>query len=54
MFDEGRQVALRAFTGVATLRKITPAELEKILHDGDPIEAPPGEYKIQPEKPGES
>ena len=47
-------MALRAFTGVATLSKITPTELEKILHDCDPIEAPPGEYKMQPEKQGES
>ena len=52
MFDEGRQVAIKAFTGVATLRKITREEVEKILNDWDPIEAPPGEYKIQPEKQG--
>ena len=53
VFDEGRQVAMKAFTGVSTLRKITLDEVEKILNDCDPIEAPPGEYRIQPEKQGE-
>ena len=52
VFDEGRQVAMKGATGVATLRKITEEELEEILNDCDPIEAPPGDYKIQPEKPG--
>ena len=52
VFDEGRQLAMKAFTGVSTLRKITEAEMEKILNDCDPIEAPPGEYKIQPKKQG--
>ena len=54
LYDEGRQVAMKGTTGVATLIKITEEELEEILNDCDPIEAPPGEYKIQPEKAGES
>ena len=54
LFDEGRQVAMKGPTGVATLRKITEVELEKILNDCDPIEAPPGDYTIQPEKSGGS
>ena len=53
VFDEGRQMAIKAFTGVSTLKKITEAEMEEILNDCDPIEAPPGEYKIQPDKQGE-
>ena len=52
VFDEGRQVALKTFTGVSRWRKITEEDLEIILNDCDPIEAPPGEYKIQPEKQG--
>ena len=52
LFDEGRQVAMKGPTGVATLRKITEVELEEILNDCDPIEAPPGDYTIQPEKTG--
>ena len=54
LFDEGRQVAMKGPTGVATLRKITEVELEEILNDCDPIEAPPGDYTIQPEKSGGS
>ena len=54
LFDEGRQVAMKGPTGVATLRKITEVELEEILNDCDPIDAPPGDYTIQPEKSGGS
>ena len=54
LFDEGRQVAMKGPTGVATLRKITEVELEEILNDCDPIEAPPGDYTIKPEKSGGS
>ena len=32
--------------------KITEEELEQIENDFDPIEAPPGPFKIQPELPG--
>ena len=53
VFDEGRQLAMEGLAGVSTLRKITETEMEEILNDCDPIEAPPGEYKIQPEKQGE-
>ena len=54
LYDEARQVAMKGTTGVATLRKITQEELEEILNDCDPIEAPPGDYTIQPEKSGGS
>ena len=53
VFDEGRQLAMEGLAGVSTLRQITETEVEEILNDCDPIEAPPGEYKIQPEKQGE-
>ena len=52
LHDEGRQAAMKGLAGVSTLRKITEAEVEEILNDCDPIEAPPGEYKIQPDKQG--
>ena len=52
LYDEARQVAMKGSTGVATLRKITQEELEEILNDCDPIETPPGDYTIQPEKAG--
>merc|ERR1719510_455732 len=43
---------MKGATGIATLTKITKEEMEEILNDADPIDAPPGEYTIQPEKPG--
>ena len=52
LFDGGRQVAMKGSTGVASLSKITEEELEEILNDCDPIEAPPGDYIVQPDKPG--
>ena len=54
LYDEGRQAAMKGLAGVSALRKIKEEELEEILNDFDPIEAPPGDYKIQPEKQGES
>ena len=38
--------------GVVELQKITDEEANIIMNDCDPIEAPPGPYKIQPEVPG--
>ena len=35
------------------LEKITETELEEIRNDFDPIEAPPGPYKVQPENQGQ-
>ena len=54
LYDEGRQAAVKGSIGVSTFRKIEEEELEAIFNDFDPIEAPPGDYKIQPEKQGES
>ena len=38
--------------GVSQLTKITDEEFEALMNDFDPIEAPPGNYKIQPENQG--
>jgi len=38
--------------GVVELQKISEEEANIIMNDCDPIEAPPGPYKIQPEVPG--
>ena len=38
--------------GHASLVKITEEELWEIENDFDPIEAPPGPFKIQPENQG--
>ena len=52
IFDDGRQCCMKGMAGVSGLVKITEVELEKIMNDCDPIEAPPGPYKVQPEKEG--
>jgi len=38
--------------GVVELHKISEEEANIIMNDYDPIDAPPGPYKIQPEVPG--
>jgi len=52
IFAEGRKCSIKGFTGVAGLEKITNEEFEKMMNDFDPIEAPPGPYKVQPDKKG--
>ena len=52
IFDEGRKCSMKGFTGIAGLEKITAKEFEEIMNDFEPIEAPPGPYKLQPEKKG--
>ena len=53
MFEEGRKCSMKGMTGVSELVKITEDELERIMNDSDPIEAPPGPYIVQPEKTGD-
>ena len=52
VYAEGRKCSMKGMAGVSGLEKISEEEYEQIMNDGDPIEAPPGPYKIQPEKSG--
>merc|ERR1719320_2422299 len=52
IFAKGARCYMKGFTGVSGLEKITDEELEEIMNDFDPIEAPPGPYKVQPGKKG--
>ena len=52
VYDEGRKCSMKGPAGVAGLAKITEDEVEEIMNDYDPIEAPPGPYTVQPDKPG--
>ena len=52
VYEEGRKCSMKGAGGVSDLIKISEEELEEIMNDFDPIEAPPGPYKVQPEKPG--
>ena len=52
VFDEGRQCSMKGMGVVSGLVKITEEDLERIMNDFDPIEAPPGPYIVQPQKKG--
>ena len=52
LYENGTKCVLKGSAGVSQLIKITKEELEAIENDFDPIEAPPGNYKVQPEKQG--
>ena len=52
IYDEGKRCSMKGFTGFSSLEKITEDELEEIMNDFDPIEAPPGPYTVQPGKKG--
>ena len=43
---------MKGFNGISGLIKITEDELDEIMNDFDPIEAPPGPYTLQPNKKG--
>jgi len=50
--DDGLKITMKGVLGIAELEWVTEEEAAAILADGDPIEAPPGPYKIQPENLG--
>jgi len=52
VYAEGRKCSMKGMAGISGLEKITEEELKNIQNDFDPIEAPPGPYKVQPEKKG--
>jgi len=52
VYDEGRKCSMKGIAGVSSLEKITEEDVEAILNDCDPIEAPPGPYTVQPGKKG--
>ena len=52
VYAEGMKCSMKGMVGVSGLEKISEEEYEEIMNDFDPIEAPPGPYKIQPEKSG--
>ena len=54
IYAEGRKCSMKGFTGIAGLEKISEEEFDKIMNDFDPIEAPPGPYKLQPDKKGKT
>ena len=52
ILEDGLRCVTKGHMGVSELIKITEEEKIKLEKDFDPIEAPPGPYKIQPEVQG--
>ena len=52
VYEEGRRCSMKGMARLSGLEKITEEELEIIRNDFDPIEAPPGQYKVQPQNQG--
>ena len=50
--EDGLRMITKGFMGIAELEWVTEEEAARLEAEGDPIEAPPGEYKIQPEYQG--
>ena len=51
--EEGARIATKSMMGgVAVFVKITADEAKDMEDDGDPIDAPPSPYKVQPENQG--
>jgi len=50
--DDGLKITLKTMMGLSELKWITEEEAAALEAEGDPIEAPPGDYKIQPEYQG--
>ena len=50
--DKGEKLFMKTPRGIRKLEKITEEEAKEVLEDGDPIEAPPTPYKLQPENQG--
>ena len=51
VYNEGKNVCMKGFV-TYPVEKITKEELKRIQNDFDPIEAPPGSYRVQPERQG--
>ena len=49
---DGLKITTKGVMGIAELEWVTEEEAARLEAEGDPIEAPPGEYKIQPEYQG--
>ena len=50
--EDGLKITIKGVMGICELEWITEEEAAALEAEGDPIEAPPGDYKIQPEYQG--
>ena len=49
---DGKKITMKGDWGISCIEWITEEEAAELEEEGDPIEAPPGPYKIQPENQG--
>merc|ERR1719309_1209864 len=49
---DGKTIITKGVMGVGKMEWVTEEEIAEIENEGDPIDAPPGPYKIQPEYQG--
>jgi len=52
VIEDGTKFILETMMGVSTLEWITEEEAERLANDGDPMDAPPSHYKVEPERQG--
>ena len=52
LYEDGMKITTKGVMGVCELEWVTEEEVARLEAEGDPIEAPPGDYKIQPEYQG--
>ena len=52
LMDDGTTMVNKGWGGIYTLVWITDEEAEQMAKDGDPIDAPPNQYKVEPERQG--
>ena len=52
VLDEGSKFIIETVMGVWILEWVSPQEMERLKNDGDPIEAPPSDHKLEPERLG--
>merc|ERR1712027_30625 len=52
IYEDGMRITTKGMMGVCELEWVTEEEVARLEAEGDPIDAPPGDYKIQPEYQG--
>ena len=52
LMDDGTTMVNKGWAGIYTLVWITEEEAEQMDNDGDPIDAPSNQYKVEPERQG--
>ena len=52
VIEDGTKFILETMMGISTLEWINEEEAERLANDGDPMDAPPSHYKVEPERQG--